>query len=418
MYKQRDDVERLIEALTSGEKRYFSTNYKTHYSEKDLPLYLALYELHENGKSQLPKNLEGIEGRALTSAKRRLYDNLVDSVVSLNKEHSVNNQVQYLLSAIELLLFKGLSSQALLLWKKAYDACIRQEKFGLLLQVLDWEKRLNIVLDSPTRHSDKIKDEEDSTLEKMKQILALERIYSHIMLLKRQYGYVKGVLKEKLEQETILSAEMPREKDCLSEKALYYFNLVHAIYYWMVKDHPKGYESSKKLIVGSGANILPSDYIYGIFQHITSSVCLGKFGDTLNGITLAEDYLRENHLDQSVAFSVQLFAYKATYSLVVYNYMGDRRKLVSAIIETEEQLRQFSNVLPLEYRQIVTGNLMNAYAAIGNFKKADMLWLDLTIQRFSPGCTCRFAPLPAIQPAAQQILFTYSFRCAFCTAVL
>lgn len=379
MYKSRDDIQKLVECLTSGEKRNFSVLYKRDGYD---PLYVQIFSLLQKGKSPLAKDFPNMDSRSLTAAKRRLYDNILDSLCTLHNSSSVNLTLQKQLSSIEVLYTKGLAEQGLIIWEKAYRLALEHEKYALLFQILDWEKRLNIVLDSPTRPSTEIKAEENETVLKLQQILSLERLYSHIMVFKKKYGFVKGALKTRLTRETIGSTEMPKEKQCLSNTAVYYMNLIQSVYHWMTFAHQSAYDYSKELIRQHAKNILPSDYIGGILQHITSNVCLGYFQDALEGINLGSAYIEEYRLNQANSFRSLMFAYQATYRIVVYQYMGNRSALIQTIKDTESQLKEFEMFLPLDMRQIITGNLMNAYMSIGNLNKADRIWTLMNDRQF------------------------------------
>jgi hypothetical protein len=54
-------------------------------------------------------------------------------------------------------------------------------KFSIVLLILEWEKKLNIVLNIPSRLSKDIIDEEKKVLAMLTQIMELESIYSHIL---------------------------------------------------------------------------------------------------------------------------------------------------------------------------------------------------------------------------------------------
>ncbi len=145
-------------------------------------------------------------------------------------------------------------------------------------------------------------DEENLVLQKTQQLKNLESLYSHVMLMKKKYGYVNGDLKTTLTAETIASPQMPGEVECLSEKASYYRNFIFSIYHRMVFEPREAFTYSKQLLIEKDHSILPGDFILGVFQHITSSVCLGLFDDTLNGLKIAQTYFEQYRLDQSAKF--------------------------------------------------------------------------------------------------------------------
>src|SRR5690606_27772313 len=128
--------------------------------------------------------------QSLTIAKRRLYANILKSLRTSHDDMSVDVTIQNLLSEVEILYNHSLSEQSLPVLLKAYDLANKHEKFGLLLQVLDWERKLNIVLDNSNRTIAEIAGEEQRVLNKLVQIRQLENIYSHAKNLKKLHGYV------------------------------------------------------------------------------------------------------------------------------------------------------------------------------------------------------------------------------------
>lgn len=375
MYKKKDDVNELVHALTNGEKRHFYNLYKDMAGSDEPDNFWLLFAAIRSGKSQLP-NLE-LNHRALTSAKRLLYDNLLKSLRLLHENASVDISIQNLLTNVELLYNHSLAEQARLVLQKAYTLAVKHEKFGLHIQALDWEKRLNIVLTHNTRTIDALMEEERSVIEKMMQMKNLESIYSHILMLKRQYGYARGAVKELLDRETIQSRLMPDLAACLSKKSVYYYNLILAVYYWMTFDHDRAFRHSKQLTRTNECNVLPNDYINGLLQHITSSVCVIRFDEAIATIDQSEQYINENKLNQSLPFTYLMITYHSIYKMIVYNYMGDTVRLSAIVKETEQMLQVHQQALPFTNRQVILANLMNSYLGLNELEKCEKLWDQL-----------------------------------------
>jgi hypothetical protein len=377
MNRKNRDLSDLVNALSSTEKRHFTLFSKAFTGKEEDSLYMQLFRQTENDGNELLKDIKDSSPEVIVKTKQRLYGNILKSLRIYYQEKSADIIIQNLLSEVEILYRLSLPEQGQLLVLKANKLATGSEKFGLLLQALEWEKRLNIVTDTPTRSTDEIINEELATHHKLTQIMALENVYAKTMALKRQYGYARGETKALLERETVKSGAMPTLKECLSNKAKFYHNFIHSIYYWMVFDHRKAYFYSRSLIHPEKNTILPNDYIQALLQHITSSVCLGYFEDALSGIRLSEAYIEQHLLNQSRTFNGLMFAYHATYEIIVYNYMGKRNRLRETIKRTEMQLLQYDQVLSFELKQILMGNLMNAYMGLGNLKKADAIWSSM-----------------------------------------
>ncbi|MBL7706138.1 MAG: hypothetical protein JNM21_11395 [Taibaiella sp.] len=375
MYKKKDDVSELVKALSNGEQRHFHHLYNIANKGERTANFWVLYESIRSGKSQLP-NLE-MDARAQTSGKRLLYENLLKSLRSLHDNASIDISIQNLLTNVELLYNHGLANQAKLMLHKAYTLALKYEKFGLHIQVLDWEKRLNIVLTQNTRTIEVLMEEERAVLEKMMQMKNLENIYSHILSLKRQYGYARGAVKNILDRETIHSSLMPEPAACLSKKAVYYYNLILAVYYWMTFEHDLAFQHSKQLTRTNECNVLPNDYISGLLQHITSSVCVIRFDEAIVTIEQCGQYISDNKLNQSLSFTHLMLTYHSIYKMIVYNYMGNLIKLREIVTETERLLQVHQQSLPFTNRQVILANLMNSYLGLNEMDKCENAWDQL-----------------------------------------
>ncbi|OJV50967.1 MAG: hypothetical protein BGO31_10900 [Bacteroidetes bacterium 43-16] len=374
MYRKKNDLENLIQSLTNGEKRFIT---KAFQKSKEGSLHVSLYDKLQKPKSGIINHENEIKGTVLSDNNRFLYKIILKHLKLFNAQLSPDIIIQNHLAEVEILYNHSLSDQAILILLKAKQIAIKNEKFGLYLQILSWEQRLSIVLDQPYRSLDAIRLEEEDILIKNAQINDLLGFYNQIFLIKKQHGFAKGPVKDTLESLILYNPNFPKLEDCQSNKAIYYHNLIFSIYSWMIFDHAKAYEYSKMLLNADSQNILPSDYLTGIFEHITSSVCIAKFTDALHGIQLAQAFMEEYKLNQSDRYRQLFFAYEATYRLIIYSYMGKRTQLAEVITHAENWLETYADVLPIERKQVVIGNIMNAYIAIGNLDKAWIVWNQL-----------------------------------------
>lgn len=376
MYQKKDDLSDLIQSLSYGENRYLDNAFGSDISKGDQPMYLKLYRSIKDKKSRISESDPNNRGKVLTDNKRFLYKHILRNLRGLHEELSVNIILNNKLSDIEIIYNHGLSEQAMVILNKAQRVAREQEKFSHLLQLLDWEKRLAISVNKPLRLISSINMEEVSVLQKMLQINNLLGLYSRIMLLKKEHGYVKGSVRKELEQEIIYSPNFPALEDCLSEKARFYYNLILSIYYWMTFQHLKEFESSKALLNEQVHKILISDYLAGILQHITSCVCLIRFKDALEGLRLSRNYIEKYYTSDSNPYKQQYTAYYISYSLIIYTYQGQLAKLSEVLFFAERKLPECTSFTE-ETRSIVLGNMMNAYMAIGEMDKAERTWATL-----------------------------------------
>lgn len=370
MNKQKDYLERLIASLSKEEKRHYSMLFSHFKNEKDKPHHYRLYQQYENEKSGKSKIVNQEERSQFYDAKRQLYSILLRRIRDLNEDSSPDISIQNKLNNVVLLYQRSLPDQGMLELKKAYREAAKYEKFGLILQLLDWEKKLNSVMAEPSRELKSIQAEERDILRKFTQQMDLEGIYNQIIKLKKELGYAKGKNKAFLTKSTIKCPNMPSENECMSNSVRFYRHYIYAIYHWMVYNHKEAFVHSKKMLEFDLNNIQSSDYVNGIFQHITSCVCMLEFEEALNGISLAESYSKSVGLNQSVQFSGNMFAYKATYKMVVLNYMGEYSLLKSFVKEVELSLIERQKTISIDALQIIKANLLVSHVGLNQLDKA------------------------------------------------
>ncbi|WEK17925.1 MAG: hypothetical protein P0Y49_14070 [Candidatus Pedobacter colombiensis] len=372
-----EDLRQLVKSMSGAEKRYFTVFSNALNKGGEETNYRKLYESLTSNESEVSEINSSKSKQVYTTAKKQLFGNILKSMRAYYQHKSPEIIIQNQLSEIEILYHLNLPQQSMLILQKAYALAGEHEKFGLQLQILDWERRLAIVLDNPLRQNSEIRKEEGTILLKLTQTLEMENIFSDAKELKKQYGYVKGKTKDNLELETIKAPGMPALNECRSHKATFYYHFIHALYYWMIFDHRKAYEYSQKLLEINIDAVPPSDYIDGILEHVTSCVCLGKFNDALIGLKVTASAIEEQKLHQSKALAFKQFYYQASYQIIIYNYTGNVVELHNTIKWVEEELEKLKDQIPFEARQVINGNLMNAYLGLGDWKKVNELWNSL-----------------------------------------
>jgi len=374
MFYSIKDLKKLVKSLSGAEKRHFSLFSSAFAASRKEPVYLRLFRVLTRPGSELSEFSEKGDFPEYTTIKERLFRNILKSLRLFHQEKSVEISIQNYLSDIEILYGRSLPEQSLYLLQKAYKNAVTYEKFGLLLQILEWEKKLNIVLDNPTRTIKDIAAEEEIVLQRLLQIMQLKNIYGKAKDMKKQHGNIKGKIIKELDLEILKAKEMIPYEECASQKARFYFNFIHALYYWMTFNYKKAYQYSKALLTSQIQVILPGDYMDGILEHATICMNTGKFNEALDILELAQKSMREQKLNYLPAFSVKLFFYTAGYHSVIYNYMGDRAQLAAAVSRVENGLNLYEKSMPLEARYVTNANLMNAYLGLDDGKKVDELW--------------------------------------------
>lgn len=368
------DLEGLIKSLSAAEKRHFTLLSATFTSGSKEPQFLKLFHLLQKPESEISEQEKLTE---FTALKSRLFTNILRSLRMFHQSKSIEINIQNSLSDIEILYSLSLPKQAYYIYRKAYAQVVTYEKFTLWLQLLEWEKKLNIILDNPERSIDKIAAEEREVLGKLTQLLGLENRFSGIKNFKRQHGQVRGILNNPIYEELASFQASIKYEDCSSRKAQFYFNFTNTIFNWITYNHKEAYLYSKRLLTSNLQDILPVSYIDAVLEHTTSCIHIGKFGEALDVLEKARTIAAKHDMDQNPLLNTKIFFYTVGYHLVIYNFMGDKVKLDEAITRAENEIKLYEQHMPWEARQVLNANLMNAYVGVGNLKRAEELWESL-----------------------------------------
>lgn len=378
-YLNKEDIKSLSDSLSQAEKRYFYQYLKSQ-NHKECPYYLKLFEALSGEKSQLSELPNMISKKAFSNAKIRLYRNLMESLRLYHQNSSAELSIQNMLCEIEILYDRGLSDQSIILLRKAQKAAAEQENFGLLLQLLTWERKINIISDTPTRNKLDIALEERSIFENFDEVNTLESIFSKVIDIKKQYGYVKGAARKSLDQIILKNPKLDAACNIRSKRGIYYFNFIHSLYHWLTLDHKRAYQYSKQLLAPALQLISPNEYLEGILQHVTSCMGLGYFEETLEGLLIADGFIAQKRFQHSTHFLLRVFYFRICYRLIVYMYIGALNELQATIEDAHIQITKFSAQLSIEMKLVIYANLRNACIAAGDHEQAEQL-LDMLLYK-------------------------------------
>jgi len=369
MHLKEKDVSRLLESLSKAERKSLTLFLQALPQKKKN--YLNLLESIKK-KGGLATTPPSGSPQALTNAKRALYRNALKSLRNHHDEKSIDILISNYLVDIELLYDLGLPDQALVRLQKAYKKASQYEKHGLLLQIFEWERKLNIVLNRPCRSNQEIEKEEQTVLSQLNETLRYKNAFAEIKLMKRRYGYIKNLPKERQLMKKLIR-QLPALTAHASQKATYYYHHLLAIYNWMLFNHTEGYKHSRRLLSEDMREILSNEFLDGVLEHITSCACVVRFEEAMGCMDIADAFIAEKGFDQSPTFLLRTFYFKIIYKLLILYYSGDLIRLQATVEEAENKLVHYDKQFSTEMKQVIYSNLKNAYAVMGMVDKADKI---------------------------------------------
>ncbi len=144
--KASNQVHELIRSLSPAEKRYFKL-YAERHSADDKNGYLRLFQaIGRQEDYEESTILEEFSNESFIKhfsiAKNRLYHQILKSLDAYHSESSVDAELNRYLHYVEILFQKTLYRQCSRVLSSASKIAIKHEKFPILIQILDWEKKL------------------------------------------------------------------------------------------------------------------------------------------------------------------------------------------------------------------------------------------------------------------------------------
>lgn len=278
----------LIKSLTSAERRYFKlyVSGKDATSNKYVRLFDAIVGSEQFDDEQLAKVVYGqepIETRKYSELKSYLYDLVVRSLQSFDEKSSVDYRFKNQLLGVRALFKRSQFEDCKAILTKVKKTALDYEAFNVLIEILDWEKRIAYAqtdISFLNRELKRISKEEQEYLHKLTNISIYKNIFFQILVgIRKDVSRSKSQLEEfnALMQNPLM--EGAEQALSFAAKVLYYRIL--SIFHFTNSNFEEFYLSSKTLLGLMEQNILMleedvSDYISVLNNHIISCGRLGK----------------------------------------------------------------------------------------------------------------------------------------------
>jgi hypothetical protein len=349
-------LERLIQSLTQGELRAFSLSIK---KEKN-PSYYALFNDIRSGKHEESKKKDNNE----TQRRNYLYNSILESLVRSSK--TIDSQISKGLHHVELLYNRQLEKEAWKELERAEKLAKKHERFGYILQILEWKKIIGFKLKSfSTDEYRAISEIEKKTIEEYLEYLKASDTYHELLLRKKKQGYIHEV--EKLPDFTGVDLINPKEH--IAKRTLYYQRMAHATQLCLLQDTHAQYELTKQIVKDAAVINEANECLQAYFEHLTSCICVGKFDELLQTLNKLRHDIKIGKFGSDQTIKVKLFYYASNYELMSYSYMGDRPNLILKIKEVENGIEKLGDSLSTEMRMVIYSALKMAYFFIDENSK-------------------------------------------------
>ena len=377
--KPSTELFKLIKSLTKSEKRFFKLSSSLQSGEKN---YLKIFDFiesqavyDENELKEAFKDETFI--KHLPSEKNHLYKLILKSLRSFYSEQSISSSLKQEIKNVEILYNKALYKECEKFVSRAKETAKKYEKFYYWFELISWEKKL---LDSAYEAGefgtdlDKLVEEEEMVIAKLRNLAEYTIIYSKINLIFRSGGFTRNE-KERQVVADIADYHLIKGKNtALSTKAAsicYYIKGLCAATNRNYDDSFQFFNRTKEILDNNPAIKVDASQRY-VMTLIHLLRCYNDSGDFEESKALIEEIrdLQGKKGFNSIDISVRIFANTYNQELVLLHKLGEFEKSVELAQSIEKKQESFDEKVSKEMEVLLTYNKAYSYFGIGDYKRA------------------------------------------------
>jgi hypothetical protein len=241
---RHDPLAELIRSLTKAEKRYFklSTNL-----QKGNKKYIELFDALDKGEEF--RETSGSRSQ-LPVLRNYLQHLILRGLRSFHEEASLDIELRNELSEIELLFSRKHYTLATRILERAKKRALAHERYPIVLQLIDWEMRLNGPESSSHQQEiiERVHEDWREAMTRFEEIRVLRKIYDDTYFHKMQKGLARDAESEQ-EYHALVDHPLlkdPPEKLTFQGQVLYY--LIYSRYYHAIGKLDLDSKSSKAVL--------------------------------------------------------------------------------------------------------------------------------------------------------------------------
>jgi len=341
--KTSDTLFRLIKSLNKSEKGYFK-KYANFHVRNEQNNYTKIFDAIDLQKEYDEKKiLKKFKNERFINqfavAKNYLYEMILESLEAYHKNSTT--EIRSILNRIEILVDKGLYSQAKKLLKKVKEMAIQHEKLTYIPEINLMEQsiyRMHYDVGHLRDNSDDLIEEIEVCAMKIKNMAEYESLKSRLYVQRIEMGVLRNRQEIQSYDWLLKSPLLKNDKQALSINAKILYYELFASYYNYTEDSEKCYEFSSRLIklieenkqvIETNVNF-PTHFLY---RHSIQCYNMGKYHEALEYISKMEVLKVKSEVQR---MNNLLKAYNT--KLNVYFRMGNMKKCLQLIPEIEALL--------------------------------------------------------------------------------
>lgn len=343
--KTSDHLFKLIKSLSKSEKGYFK-KYANFHVRNDQNNYTRIFDAIDLQKEYDEKKIiKKFQKERFVNqfavAKNYLYEMILESLEAYHKNSTT--EIRSILNRIEILVDKGLHSQAKKLLRKVKEMAIAHEKLTYIPEINLMEQsiyRMQYSVGDLKDNSDNLIEEIELCAMKIRNMAEFESLKNRLYVQRIEMGVLRNEQEIQSYGWVLRSPLLKNEKQALSINAKILYYELFTSYYSYIDDSEKCYEFSSHLIklIGEHTDVIETNVNFPthfLYRHSIQCYNMGKYHEALEYISKME-ILKVKSDVQKMNLLLKAFNTK----LNVYLRMGNMKKCLQLIPEIEELLEK------------------------------------------------------------------------------
>jgi hypothetical protein len=377
--KPSTELFKLVKSLSKSEKRFFKMSSSLQSGDKNyLKIFDAIDKQDEYNEEALKKEFQKENFiKHLPSEKNHLYRLILKSLRSFYSEQSISSILKQEIKNVEILYNKALYKECEKFVARAKIQAAEYEKFYYWFELIAWQKKLLEEAYEEGEFStniDKLIEEEELVIAKLRNLAEYQIIYSKINLIFRSGGFTRNENERKI-VDSIADYHLIKGKNtAISTRAssmCYYIkglcaatnrNYADSFQFFnrtreILDNNPKIKEDSAQRYVMT---------MFHLLRCYIDNADFEKARDMLNQLRAIGSEKGFNSTD----ISIKILSYTTNQELNLLHKLGEFEQSIVFIKEIDKKLNSIRENLSKEQEILLLYNKAYSYFGTGEFKKS------------------------------------------------
>ncbi len=380
--KSTDSLFELIKSLTKSEKRYFKLLSSRHTIGEEnnyIVLFDYIDKMDEYDESVLFKHFKGQAFlNRFSITKKRLYDHLLSALDTFYASSSLDAQLYKALHSADILYNKSLYDQCRRVLMSAQKLALKNERFGILMEVSKRQKKLfesNGYADVKSEQIKEVITNDLSYIQSIKDHAKLWSFKSELFIELSRKGVTRSEEQRKSFERIIQDLKSSVDEKSLTIENSYLYNHTYSAYYYAIRDYSeclKGLQSNMNLFEQETNYLIENPNLY--FSVLTNAIYvseqLGEYHDATQLLQKLKLFPSKYEITLSEDLQIKLFSSTSSIELSSLTARGDFDAAKKLIPQIEDGLNLYGDKISPQRKAFLSFKFAGIYLAVRDFPEA------------------------------------------------